>query len=110
LPGYTPEDHRLRVTAIGSTDDRGNKNEPCALEVYTDGVKNITLSAEEALIEGARRRAEAENTTLNNVFREWLARYAGPRQLSADDVRRVAMAASHFRVGRRFTRDERNER
>jgi hypothetical protein len=30
-----------------------------------NGMKNITLSADEALIEGARRRAEAENTTLN---------------------------------------------
>jgi hypothetical protein len=73
-------------------------------------VKNITLSAEEALIEGARRRAKAENTTLNNVFRDWLASYAAPRRLSADDVRRAAMAVSHFRAGRRFTRNERNER
>lgn len=73
-------------------------------------MKNITLSADEGLIEMARRRAEAENTTLNNLFREWLARYAAPRRLSAEDVRRAAMAAGHFRAGRRFTRDERNER
>ncbi len=33
----------------------------------------MTLSADEALIEGVRRRAESENTTLNNLFREWLA-------------------------------------
>jgi hypothetical protein len=72
-------------------------------------MKNITLSADEALIEGARRRAEAENTTLNNLFREWLAHYAAPRGLSAEDIRRAAMAVGHFRAGRRFTRDERNE-
>ena len=73
-------------------------------------MRNITLSADEALIEGARRRAEAENTTLNNLFREWLAGYAQLRRLSAEDVQRTAASAGHFRAGRRFTRDERNER
>jgi hypothetical protein len=73
-------------------------------------MKNITLSADEALIESGRRRAEAENTTLNNLFREWLAHYARPPRLSPEDVRRTAAAVGHFRAGRRFTRDERNER
>ena len=82
----------------------------CALFVYTKLMKNITLSADEALIESGRRRAEAENTTLNNLFREWLAQYARPPRLSPEDVRRTAAAVGHFRAGRRFTRDERNER
>jgi hypothetical protein len=73
-------------------------------------MKNITLSAEEAVIEGARRRAESENTTLNNAFREWLASYAAPRRVTAEEVRLAASAISHFRAGRRFTREERNER
>lgn len=73
-------------------------------------MKNITLSADEALIEGARQRAQAENTTLNNLFREWLARYTAPGCVSSDDVRQAAEAVGHFRAGRRFTRDERNER
>ena len=73
-------------------------------------MKNVTLSADEALIEGARRRAEAENTTLNNLFRMWLARYVTQPRLSADDVRRAAASVSHFRAGRSFTRNERNER
>lgn len=73
-------------------------------------MKNITLSADEAHIEGARRRAEAENTTLNNLFREWLARYAAPKRASLDDIQRAVAAVSHFRAGRSFTRDERNER
>jgi hypothetical protein len=67
-------------------------------------MKNITLSADEALIEGARRRARAENTTLNNLFRQWLERYAGAPRLSAEDVRRAAAIAGHFRAGGRFTR------
>jgi hypothetical protein len=73
-------------------------------------MRNITLSADEALIEGARRRAEAESTTLNNLFREWLARYAAPNRLSPESVRHTAASVGHFRAGRRFTRDERNER
>jgi hypothetical protein len=97
---------RLWRTAV----DGCRKFVSCAQPVYTGVVKNITLSAEETLIESARRRAKAENTTLNDVFREWLASYAAPRRLSADDVRRAAMVAVHFRAGKRFTRDERNER
>jgi hypothetical protein len=73
-------------------------------------MKNVTLSADESLIEGARRRAQSEHTTLNNLFREWLARYAEGPRLTAEDVHRVAAAAAHFRAGRRFTREERNER
>ena len=34
-------------------------------------MKNITLSADEGLIEAARRRAAAERTTLNAEFRLW---------------------------------------
>ena len=39
-------------------------------------MKNITLSADEALIEAARARARAEQTMLNEQFRHWLAAYA----------------------------------
>ena len=39
-------------------------------------MKNITLSAEEHLIEQARARAQREQTTLNEEFRRWLAEYA----------------------------------
>lgn len=100
-----------RTTEIALIDVTGCQSfVTCPLYVYTGPMKNITLSADEALIEGARRRAQAENTTLNNVFRDWLAQYAEPRRLSAEDVRRAAMAVGHFRAGSRFTRDERNER
>jgi hypothetical protein len=73
-------------------------------------MRNITLSADEALIESARKRAEAENTTLNNLFREWLARYGGTPRLTAERVRQELAAVSRFRAGRRLTRAERNER
>jgi hypothetical protein len=36
-------------------------------------MKNITLSADEKLIEAARARAQAEQTSLNEQFRRWLS-------------------------------------
>lgn len=74
-------------------------------------VKNITLSADERLIEAARQRARAERTTLNEQFRRWLSDYVD-RERQAD----LAMAVVHslqskLRTGgRKFTRDEMNER
>ena len=74
-------------------------------------MKNVTLSADDSLIEAARQRASAEGTTLNSQFRRWLADYVG-RERQAD----VAMAAIHelretiATGGRTFTRDEMNER
>jgi hypothetical protein len=35
--------------------------------------KNVTLSAEESLIERARDKARKQRTTLNALFREWLS-------------------------------------
>ena len=35
-------------------------------------MKNVTLSADESLIEAARKRASSEDTTLNEQFRQWL--------------------------------------
>jgi hypothetical protein len=40
-------------------------------------MKNVTLSADENVIEQARLVARAQRTTLNAAFREWLARFAG---------------------------------
>ena len=40
------------------------------VSVYTILVKNITLSAEESLIERARAVAQSEQTTLNAAFRD----------------------------------------
>ena len=38
-------------------------------------MKNITMSANEAVLEQARVRARAEHRTLNELFRQWLERY-----------------------------------
>jgi hypothetical protein len=74
-------------------------------------MKNITFSADEKLIEAARDRARAEHTTLNEEFRRWLENYARRRQQAEtamavmEELRRYARTG-----GRRFTRDEMNER
>ena len=74
-------------------------------------IKEITISCEEDLIETAQKRAQAEDTTLDNLIRGWLADYA-QRQRQVDE----AMSAIHnLRLkidtgGRKFTRDKRSER
>ena len=74
-------------------------------------MKNITLSAEESLIEAAREQARAENTTLNEQFRLWLASYAR-RQRNADEAMALITEMQKYvrSGGRKFTRDEMNER
>ncbi|MBI5086322.1 MAG: hypothetical protein HZB13_17225 [Acidobacteria bacterium] len=72
-------------------------------------MKNITLSADEKLIESARLRASERNTTLNALFREWLHDVAGEPDL-ADEFRDLMERTSYADAGRKFTREEMNER
>ena len=71
---------------------------------------NITLSADERLIEAARDRARAEDTTLNEEFRRWLAGYAGAQQRLRRYDEVMAQLRGMLVVGRKWTRDEMNER
>lgn len=73
-------------------------------------MRNITLSADERLIEAARERARGDNSTLNEEFRRWLAEYAQPheRMQRYDEV--MAQVRGRLKVGRKLTRDEMNER
>ena len=74
-------------------------------------MKNITLSANEDLIEAARDRARAERSTLNEQFRLWLADYTRQGQ-RADQARALIEEMQEYvdTGGRKFTRDEMNER
>ena len=72
-------------------------------------MKNITFSADEELIERARRVAREQHKTLNEAFRVWLGEFAG----SKSDVERfdeLMERLSYVDAGRHFTRDELNER
>jgi hypothetical protein len=76
-------------------------------------MKNITLSADERLIEQARERARAEHTTLNEQFRLWLRDYTRPdKQKQIEEAKALL---DHIRSyagtgGRKYTREEMNER
>jgi hypothetical protein len=73
-------------------------------------MKNITLSADEKLIEAARARARAEHTTLNEQFRRWLEDYARHQERLERYDELIAELRGKVRVGRKLTRDEMNER
>ena len=73
-------------------------------------MKNITLSADDDLIEAARRRAASERTTLNEQFRLWLAGYVGRERQAAKAVEVMRELQGRLRVGRKLTREEMNER
>ena len=70
-------------------------------------MKNITLSASDQLIKRTRSKAQSEHTTLNNIFREWLERYAGSDQ---DVFNEVMNKMKYAKSSGAFTRDEMNER
>jgi len=72
-------------------------------------MKNLTLSAEEDLIEKARSIARSQRRTLNAAFREWLLQFtAGEGDVQAFDA--AMRNLRHVDAGRIFTRDELNER
>lgn len=74
-------------------------------------MRNVTFSADEALIEAARERALRERTTLNEQFRLWLEAYAAREERARTAMQVVADLRPTVRTGgRRFTRDELNER
>ena len=77
--------------------------------VYTDSVKNITLSADEDLIEQARLVARSQRKTLNAAFREWLLQFTA-QVGNGPEVDALMRRFSHISAGRRFRRDEMNER
>lgn len=72
-------------------------------------LKNITLSANEVVIERARQRAEQNNTTLNAEFRRWLDQYVDVPQ-SLEELNEFMKQFDYVKVGRKFTREELNER
>ena len=72
--------------------------------------REITISLEEDLIEAATRRARAEETTLDELFRRWLADYARAQEnLQAFDTLTNSLSGK-VRIGRKLTREEMNAR
>jgi hypothetical protein len=72
-------------------------------------MKNITFSADENKIELAREVARSEQKTLNDAFREWLDWY-GSRRITREQIEALYEKLKYVNAGRKFTRDEMNER
>lgn len=77
--------------------------------MYTVPVKNITLSADENLIEQARKAAADQHTTLNAAFRQWLEQYSG-RQRWLQEFDALMERTKYVQADRKYTREELNER
>jgi len=74
-------------------------------------MKNITLSADEALIEATRLRALSEHTTLNAKFRSWLEEYVQRQQQESDVRGLIGELRARYVVGdQKFSRDDMTER
>jgi hypothetical protein len=73
-------------------------------------VKNITLSAEEHLIERGRKIAENQHTSLNQLFRDWLEGLDDRKQLAENHLDFVREQSAKYQVGGPYSRDELNER
>lgn len=71
--------------------------------------KNITLSADETLIERAKEKARQENTSLNKLFREWVTKYISRENIDIE-FDNLMQSLQDVRPGRKFSRDEMNER
>ncbi|MBM3705161.1 MAG: antitoxin [Actinobacteria bacterium] len=72
-------------------------------------LKNITFTADEKVIETARRKALNNKTTLNILFNKWINSLIKNRYLSSEldlFISKVSYASS----GRSFSREELNER
>lgn len=74
-------------------------------------MKNITLSAREEAIQRGRDVARTRHTTLNELFRNWLEQL-GEGELQEQAYRQqMKHLQGRVRVGgRKFTREEMNER
>lgn len=72
-------------------------------------MKNVTFSADETLIELAREEARRRKTTLNVLFREWLADLA-QRDARREQVDAVFEEMTAYNAGGKFTREAMNER
>jgi hypothetical protein len=76
-------------------------------------MKNLTLSADEMLIEKARRAAARRGKSLNQLIRDYLEELAGERSPATtefDRLRELSRLASGHRGPWRFDRDELHER
>ena len=72
-------------------------------------MKRIPFRAEERLVEEARLVARSQNTTLSVAFRGWLKEFVSQTS-RVREFDNLMTQLRRVRTGRRFNRDEINER
>jgi hypothetical protein len=83
---------------------------PAPGSVYTRVMKEVTLTADEALIEEARVAAKYGNKTLDQAFQEWLLEFTRRVNRAKEYDALTEQLKGRFSVDRHYTRDEMNER
>lgn len=73
-------------------------------------IRNITFSAEEELLARAREKASSEKTSLNQRFRQWLKQYVYSGEEAGAEYLSLMKDLSYTSPGKKFSRDELNER
>ena len=73
-------------------------------------MKAVTFRADPLVLAAARRRAANDHTTLNEVFRNWLAVYSQVDTAPQVYEDLMCQLRGKVRLGRALTRDERNQR
>jgi len=73
---------------------------------------NLTLSIDDEVIRDARRRAEAMDTSVNQLVREYLEQLVGKTDPNADaaEFERLSQVAQGDSRGWKFNREELHER
>ena len=72
---------------------------------------NVTVKAEDTLIERAKERARKENKTLDGLFNEWLQQYTENVDTnSAKEFDDFMDRVKYANPGRTFSREEMNAR
>jgi hypothetical protein len=73
---------------------------------------NLTLAVDERLVEQARRIAESQGKSLNQVIREFLEELASPSTAAGEmeELRRLSLEGQGRSKGWKFDRQEIHER
>lgn len=70
---------------------------------------NVTFRIQEDMLRKAREKAVRERKSLNNLVNQWLKSYS-VAQDAAFDVHKYLNRVRGVKIGRKFTREEMNER
>lgn len=75
-------------------------------------MKKITLSAQDDLIDKARRITAKRNSSLNIMFQEWLEglNNSQTHKTQEDNLKDLWKRTNYTRVGKKLSREEMNKR